>query len=439
MCVSAKLQNREKFQTAMWHIPFLQQHYLLKKCMEWFNNFKQLQTVQNRIKQSGIKESSILSQKVRRIGRKSHLNRISDDKSLEQRLTEIGQEIESNLQSFKTYEGFCEAAPQFVLQGSLWLIIPAGSGLSKAIKIVSLCFSFGSLVLAASGVCIKNPFIYRYTPAGEKEEKEERKVPNQSSTLRCVIAMPLLTAVVTPRLLSLCMIASKAKGWPHGVMLALTLICHAICFTLLIKRQKKVSWQNLLNKVLFGKCKLSENIWMSFITSLIVPCVVIDSEEPYLMLSSISSTMAHVLYLILFLVTVNFFPETLRNWETCEVPHLELCLFSIIMIVLSLMSVGMTYQLQMHVRQYNEEKQIEWALESEDPKKMNELLKMEAPKWYQKCWIGWQPSYITIDWNRIWAEELNKNEKNRFALFRLLHHYVSDDKGIVGNVQLKTM
>ena len=99
----------------------------------------------------------------------------------------------------------------------------------------------------------------------------------------------------------------------------------------------------------------------------------------------------------------------------------------------------MTYQLQMHVRQYNEEKQIEWALESEDPKKMNELLKMEAPKWYQKCWIGWQPSYITIDWNRIWTEELNKNEKNPFALFRLLHHYVSDDKGIVGNVQLKTM
>ena len=236
----------------MWHIPFLQQHYLLKKCMEWFNNFKQLQTVQNRIKQSGIKESSILSQKVRRIGRKSHLNRISDDKSLEQRLTEIGQEIESNLQSFKTYEGFCEAAPQFVLQGSLWLIIPAGSGLSKAIKIVSLCFSFGSLVLAASGVCIKNPFIYRYTPAREKEEKEERKVPNQSSTLRCVIAMPLLTAVVTPRLLSLCMIASKAKGWPYAVMLISTPISHAICFPLLIKKQKKVSWKDLFKKVLFG-------------------------------------------------------------------------------------------------------------------------------------------------------------------------------------------
>ena len=271
------------------------------------------------------------------------------------------------------------------------------------------------------------------------KEKEERKVPNQSSKLRYRIAMPLLTAVVLLRLLSLCMIVSKAKGWPYAVMLISTPISHAICFPLLIKKhmamkeQKKVSWEDLLKKIFFEKSLLIENIWMSFITSLIVPCVVINSEEPYLMISSISSTMAHVLLLILFLLTVIFFPETLRTWETSDLHPSLLCKFSFIMIVLMLMSVGITYHLQMYVRQYNEEKQIEWALESDDPKKMNDLLKSDVPKWYQKCWPGWQPSYSTIKWNSLWAKELNKNEKNRFALFRLFHHYVSDVEGIIGN------
>ena len=410
----------------MWHLPLLQQYHLLQKSMEWFKNFKQLRTVENHIKQSRKSFQKILSPRARRIGRKSHLHRLSDDKSLQQKLTKIVQEIESNLQSFKTYEGFCEAAPQFILQGSLWLVIPSGTGMSQFVKIASLSFSFGSLVFAASGVCMKNPFIYCYMD-GEKE-CACTKVPNQSSKLRYAIAMPLLTAVVLPRLMSLCMVASKSKGWPYGVMLVSTLICHAVCFTFLVKKQKKVSWVGL-KKIFFGKSLLSENIWMSFITSLIVPCIVIDSEEPYLMISSISSSMAHVLLLILFLLTLNLFPDTLRDWETCDVPHFHLCLFSIIMIVLMLMSLGMTYHLQMHVRQSNEEKQIEWALESEDPKKMNELLESEEPKWYQKCWLGWQQSYSTINWNRLWAKELNKNQKNRFALFRLFHCHVTDGKG----------
>ena len=115
MLVSAK----EKFQAAMWHLPILQQIHLLKKSMLWFNTFKQIKTVEVKIKHSNKEIQKIKSARAGRLRRQSGIKKVTADESLKQRLTEKKEEIESELQKFKTYEGFCEAAPQFILQGSL--------------------------------------------------------------------------------------------------------------------------------------------------------------------------------------------------------------------------------------------------------------------------------------------------------------------------------
>ena len=295
----------------MWHLPILQQYHLLKMSKIWFNTFKQLRTVEVAIKHSNKEFQKILSPRARRLGRQSHIKKVSADESLKQRLTEEKERIESELQKFKTYEGFCEAAPQFILQGSLWLVLRSSSGLPFVMKMTSLSFSFGSLVFAAAGVCIKNPFIIVTQPQGEQEVKVEAKVPFHAIPLWIVI--PLLTAVVMPRLMSLCMISSKAKGWPFGVMIVLTIICHCTLYLLIMMKVRNLSLMQLKQRF-FERRLLSENILISVITSLIVPCVVIDSEYPWLMISSISSTMAHILLLILFLITLHFFPDTLRPW-----------------------------------------------------------------------------------------------------------------------------
>ena len=159
LLLSKRKEGGWNWKTALWHLPILQQVYLYKRCKEWCKVSREHDILKGKIDGDNKNFQKILSPQRRRRLRRSHLKEVQSNESQLESLFERKEAIESDLQQFKSYEGFCEAAPQFILQGSLWLVVPSVSEFEKFMRMSSLAFSFTSLVFSASGVYIKMPFL----------------------------------------------------------------------------------------------------------------------------------------------------------------------------------------------------------------------------------------------------------------------------------------
>ena len=325
---------------AFWHLPFAQQFYLGKKCYRWFTTAKQLEMVKDRVVMENEGFERLESKKARKRLRKSLNMRILSDMSLQERLIEDMESIESDLQMFKSYEGFCEAAPQFVLQGTLWILLPSEVGIWHVIKVSSLIMSYTSLVFSASGICVKMSYVI----------DGELKVPIQSTKLR-LIAVPLLAFVVTPRLASLCITYARCKGWPIAIMMVTSGFVHLLTYFCLVKNYTKLTVLQMTNQ-LKNNDLLREHFFLSWITSIILPCIVIDSEKPYLMYSGVSSTIGYVVWLIVFSIIVESSPETLRPWPI-DIETVELQILSLVMIIVITLTLVFAYILCLRIRSKN--------------------------------------------------------------------------------------
>ena len=148
-------------------------------------------------------------------------------------------ELESKLQEFKAKESYGESFPQFVLQ--MTIILKVGifqwyQNQADFLVISSIISSFASLMLTIANATISLP-LYIY---GKKQ------IQFKSMKFQFGIILPLVTVVVAPRLLSLCLFFSLfalENAWICIAILSFFLMTYLIGYWIILKisfvKQKK--------------------------------------------------------------------------------------------------------------------------------------------------------------------------------------------------------
>ena len=147
-------------------------------------------------------------------------------------------ELESKLQEFKAKESYGESFPQFVLQMTIILKVGIFQWQNQAdfLVISSIISSFASLMLTIANATISLP-LYIY---GKKQ------IQFKSMKFQFGIILPLVTVVVAPRLLSLCLFFSLfalENAWICIAILSFFLVTYLIGYWIILKisfvKQKK--------------------------------------------------------------------------------------------------------------------------------------------------------------------------------------------------------
>ena len=237
---------------------------------------------------------------------------------------------EGKLMSCKVYQ-LAEAAPQFVLQSAFLLKeyglgkLPKFNGgselpwyhdctLTFVWTVVKTLFSLTSVTLTSTSVFTLMPV--------ETESEEERSPENEitisnplrSSSYKYGKILPNMVFITTARLVNLSLIFSLASDNLDDLKFYLPyifgfLVLYMICFKALKKVLRKRDPQK--------REVLKDRFLQGFFTSIIGPCIIGRIHSPFFMVSSIMSSVFHVMGLAVLLVLSFTTPGTIfHNLET---------------------------------------------------------------------------------------------------------------------------
>ena len=242
--------------------------------------------------------------------------------------------VKSKIQEFKIFEAFGESAPQFILQASILLNAHPTLALSNLdlIQIVTLSSSFISVIWTVSSTFLKLPFIVN----GKKE-----------APFNCwknyLFVGPLVLFIVTPRLMALSMLFASFKGLICLAIIVVCLIIYAAIFWIALYQNLKgnnltghnvgseVESESHSNVIPTGFWKL---VYISFISSVIGPCVSIHPRSTLIFVSSSISMIAQVTLMAILQIVAHCKKDLLVEGFANEIHTFEIFYWCLIPVVI---------------------------------------------------------------------------------------------------------
>ena len=237
--------------------------------------------------------------------------------------------MKSKIQEFKIFEAFGESAPQFILQASI--IINAHPTMTfsnlELREILTLSSSFISVIWTVCSTFLKLPFIVN----GKKE-----------APFNCwknyLFVGPLVFFIVTPRLMALSMLFASFKGLICLGIIVVCLFIYAVIFWINVYRSLKT---NDLTEDQAGSKVESESpedfwslIYLSFISSVIGPCVSIHPRSALIFVSSSISMIAQVTLMAILQIVAHFKKDLLVKGFANEIHTFEIFYWCLIPVVI---------------------------------------------------------------------------------------------------------
>ena len=268
----------------------------------------------------------------------------------------------SEIQEFKIFEAFGESAPQFILQASIILNAHPTLALSnlELREILTLSSSFISVIWTVSSTFLKLPFIVN----GKKE-----------APFNCwknyLFVGPLVFLIVTPRLVAFTMFFASFKGPLCLAIVAISVFIYAAIFWILVNRNLK---KNNLTEDSVGS-EFWKLVYISFISSIIGPCVSIHPRSALIFVSSSISMIAQVTLMSILQIVAHCKKGLLVKGFANEIDTLETFYWCLIPVVI-LTSLGSYFLLEERRQMISlkiglgpiccdERDQIHWACERE--------------------------------------------------------------------------
>ena len=214
--------------------------------------------------------------------------------------SEDQKRFDSDVSAAKMTEVFFESGPQFILQLSFLLRRSSGSSITKittfvtnnpgsaTIKILTLATSFASLLIGASD-------IFQILPQVKFDQK-----PPRNNCLNCLpsflVIYPCLLMTITPKLMTMSLFFGSCQPLPGTICLLIFVTVYYFSFSSFTYPiyQKLKTGENA------GQYRL--NLIKAFLSSIVSPCVVIHPRTKTIWLSSIASSFAHIILLLLLLL-----------------------------------------------------------------------------------------------------------------------------------------
>ena len=234
---------------------------------------------------------------------------------------------EGKLMSCKVYQ-LAEAAPQFVLQSAFLL---KDYGLGKLPKFnggselpwyrdctLTFVWTVVKTLFSLTSVTLTSTSVFTLMPVETESEEERNEItisnPLRSSSYKYGKILPNMVFITTARLVNLSLIFSLASDNLDDLKFYLPyifgfLVLYMICFKALKKVLRKRDPQK--------REVLKDRFLQGFFTSIIGPCIIGRIHSPFFMVSSIMSSVFHVMGLAVLLVLSFTTPGTIfHNLET---------------------------------------------------------------------------------------------------------------------------
>ena len=239
--------------------------------------------------------------------------------------------VKSETQEFKIFEAIGESAPQFILQASI--IINAHPTMAysnlELREILTLSSSFISVIWTVCSTFLKLPFIVN----GKKE-----------APFNCwknyLFVGPLVFFIVAPRLMALSMLFASFKGLICLGIIVVCLFIYAAIFWINVYQNLKT---NDLTEDQVGSEVESESqsnhifwnlIYLSFISSVIGPCVSIYPRSAFIFVSSSISMIAQVTLMAILQIVAHFKKDLLVEGFANEINTFEIFYWCLIPVVI---------------------------------------------------------------------------------------------------------
>ena len=229
--------------------------------------------------------------------------------------------------SCKVYQ-LAEAAPQFVLQSAFLL---KDYGLGKLPKFnggselpwyrdctLTFVWTVVKTLFSLTSVTLTSTSVFTLMPVETESEEERNEItisnPLRSSSYKYGKILPNMVFITTARLVNLSLIFSLASDNLDDLKFYLPyifgfLVLYMICFKALKKVLRKRDPQK--------REVLKDRFLQGFFTSIIGPCIIGRIHSPFFMVSSIMSSVFHVMGLAVLLVLSFTTPGTIfHNLET---------------------------------------------------------------------------------------------------------------------------
>ena len=251
--------SKEKLWKVLGHLPLCQLFYhfnVLKKLNGERKNMQEKRKYYNDIKYDEFKEEN-----------KAELLENANDfvKSKDKYA-----KLMSDLQDQKLYEGFGESAPQFSLQLCIILI----QGKCSLTIFRSIVTSFVSLTK-----CAVNSFLTMSTKG--------REIKEASWKTKLFFALPSMLLIVTPRLMTLSILATYLKSWIFFVVALMVAVNFLLNWRFLSRDQKD-----------------PKKVALGCVTNVFAPVVVVEDCSAFFLKSSLISTLLHITSLIILSIVV---------------------------------------------------------------------------------------------------------------------------------------
>ena len=232
--------------------------------------------------------------------------------------------VKSEIQEFKIFEAFGESAPQFILQASIILNANPTFAFSnlELREILTLSSSFISVIWTVSSTFLKLPFIVN----GKKE-----------APFNCwknyLIVGPLVFLIVTPRLMALSMLFASFKGLICLGIIAVCLFIYAGIFWFNVYPNQNINdlTEDGIGLEVDSERKsnhIPEDFWnliyLSFISSVIGPCVSIYPRSALIFVSSSISMIAQVTLMSILQILAHFKKDLLVEGFANEIHTFEI-------------------------------------------------------------------------------------------------------------------
>ena len=271
--------------------------------------------------------------------------------------------FKSEIQEFKIFEAFGESAPQFILQASIILNAHPTLALSnlELREILTLSSSFISVIWTVSSTFLKLPFIVN----GKKE-----------APFNCwknyLFVGPLVFLIVTPRLVAFTMFFASFKGPLCLAIIAVSVSIYAAIFWILVNRNLK---KTNVTEDRVGSEEFWKLVYISFISSVIGPCVNIHPRSALIFVSSSISMIAQVTLMSILQIVAHCKKDLLVEGFANEISTFQTFYWCLIPVVI-LTSFGSYFLLEERRQMISlklglgpiccdEEDQIHWACERE--------------------------------------------------------------------------
>ena len=213
-------------------------------------------------------------------------------------------QIKSDFNRFRLFEIFSQSPLQFIIQLSIFFSQNQDLTEMSTLKIITILTTFAGLSWNISSVYMTHPFC----DVNGKEEFHNEPLKNTFKVL-----LPMIF-IILPRLFILTIIFTTFTWWISivitiGVVIVHFLVFFTITYTNQRKKQQTINYSKIYN----------QNWMLSFFTSIVAPCVIMDKKSKLLLFSSIASTIGYAILVSVWITMLIVFP----NWLDLKTNYLS--------------------------------------------------------------------------------------------------------------------